>query len=210
MFARIRNVLYCEATMGLAENIRRAREAAGYGEGRRESAAAFARLIGKTSSQLTDWEQGRNQLMRLDNLIRIALGARVPVGDLLPNISAEYDAMVNEVSQTRENSHFRHTLNGVNSTPLNYSAEGNGTGPATGISTGLSYGELSAILVDLTNAAHGLRESAATLDRIAGICTNTLTGGQAPGGEDDAAAHAAVAPPSPRRHPSAHRKRARR
>lgn len=72
--------------MGLAENIKKARIAAGY-----KNAAAFARKIGVSPGKLGDWESGRYTKIRLDNLLRIANGAGCSVESLLPGIDQHYD-----------------------------------------------------------------------------------------------------------------------
>lgn len=72
--------------MGLKDNIERVRLAAGF-----DNAAAFARLIGVSPGTLGDWEAGRYENLRLDNLLRIAKGAKCEVEDLVVGIDPAYD-----------------------------------------------------------------------------------------------------------------------
>lgn len=74
--------------MGLKENIERVRLAAGY-----ENAAAFARLIGVSPGTLGDWEAGRYKNLRLENLLRIAKGAKCELEDLVVGVDQAYDRL---------------------------------------------------------------------------------------------------------------------
>ncbi len=74
--------------MGLRENIERVRLAAGF-----RNAADFAREIGVSPGTLGDWEAGRYTKLRLDNLLRIAKGAKCRIEDLVVGVDDSYDGL---------------------------------------------------------------------------------------------------------------------
>jgi hypothetical protein len=78
---------YAGRSVSLGDNIRRARIAAGYGDSR---AAEFAREILHVSpGTLGDWESGRYKHLRLDNILKIATGAKCSVESLVYGISPD-------------------------------------------------------------------------------------------------------------------------
>lgn len=76
----------------IGQNIRRLREAAGFsGKG---SQGAFAREIGISQSQLSDWENSWSKTPDVPNLLKVATALSVPVDALLDGYDATYDAAV--------------------------------------------------------------------------------------------------------------------
>lgn len=81
------------AVRTIGQNIRRAREAAGYTDAARQ-AAAFARLIKVNPAKLKDWESGRHASVSIKNLMRVAVGAKCSVEFLIDGIDRAYDETI--------------------------------------------------------------------------------------------------------------------
>jgi transcriptional regulator with XRE-family HTH domain len=87
--ARSQSAAYAQGLVGLGDNIKALRVAAG-----QENAAAFARSINVTPATLNDWETGRYENLRLDSLLRIAKGLGCAVEELLQGVDPAYDKII--------------------------------------------------------------------------------------------------------------------